>query len=336
MEKNRRANSVIFGFDFQVNSSIVLMLENIKSMDSLRLEGNNEDIEIKLNDGSLILAQAKAVEKSSSDFRNVIKNLKKALQSLSEGDKKSGNTSELIMITNSPNPLNDITTSGIFSLDAHRNYESLPDKLQKRIQNFVCKDNIDIDLSKFKIQILPFETDDEIERYKFVKKAIEEFIFDINIVNSVISKKLMSIWQNEVFKNGSKKDVSINLSKKDIVWPMIVILIDPAKMANEFSESFDEALFDEINNKYYDVIEVCSEKYEFFAKVLYDYNSFVYEGSNINKTKHFIHSSWINYKDIFNDIDDTDEVIEGLIKIILNNVIRNRIKIDKIKSGVGL
>lgn len=97
MEKNRRATSVLFGFDFQVNSSIVLMLENIKELDSLRLEGNNEDIEIKLNDGSLILAQAKSVEKSSSDFRNVINNFKKSLHSLSDGDKKSGNTIELIM-----------------------------------------------------------------------------------------------------------------------------------------------------------------------------------------------------------------------------------------------
>lgn len=336
MEKNRRATSVLFGFDFQVNSSIVLMLENIKELDSLRLEGNNEDIEIKLNDGSLILAQAKSVEKSSSDFRNVINNFKKSLHSLSDGDKKSGNTIELIMITNSPNPLNDISTFGIFSLDAHRNYESLPESLKIKIQNFVNEEKIDLDLSKFKIQILPFETDDERERYKFVKKAIEEFISDIDISDFGISKKLMSTWQNEVFKNGSKKDVSIELSKRDIVWPMIVILIDPTKMDSELAETFDEALFDEINRKYSDIIEVCSEKYEFFAKVLYDYNSFIYNGNMREKTKCFISSSWINYKDIFNDIDDIEEVKEGLIKIILNNIIRNRIKIDKIKSGVGL
>lgn len=336
MIKNRRANSVIFGFDFQVNSSIVLMLENIRVMDSLILEGNNEDIEIKLNDGSLILAQAKAVEKSSSDFRNVIKNFKKSLQSLSDGYKKAAKTSELIMITNSPNPLNDSSTLGIFSLDAHRNYESLPDVLKTKIQGYVDEDDIDLDLSKFKIQILPFETDDEIERYKFVKKAIEEFVTDINIVDLGISKKLMSIWQNEVFKNGAKGNASIELSKKDIVWPMIVILIDPTKMDSEFAEMFDEALFDEINKKYSDIIEVCSEKYEFFAKVLYDYKCFIHNGNNIEKTKCFISSSWTNYKETFSDIDDTEEVIEGLIKIILNNIIRNRIKIDKIKSGVGL
>lgn len=51
---NRSAHSVLFGFDFQTNAAIVLMLENIKNMYSIRLEGA-EDIEINLNDGSCIL-----------------------------------------------------------------------------------------------------------------------------------------------------------------------------------------------------------------------------------------------------------------------------------------
>ena len=35
---NRSATSVLFGFDFQANAAIVLMLENIKYMTSIRLE----------------------------------------------------------------------------------------------------------------------------------------------------------------------------------------------------------------------------------------------------------------------------------------------------------
>lgn len=42
--KERRAHAVLFGFDFQVNAAIVLMLENIRELKSLRLEGNEEDI----------------------------------------------------------------------------------------------------------------------------------------------------------------------------------------------------------------------------------------------------------------------------------------------------
>ena len=44
MAKSRRANAVVFGFDFQVNAAIVLMIENIEDLKSLRLEGNYEDI----------------------------------------------------------------------------------------------------------------------------------------------------------------------------------------------------------------------------------------------------------------------------------------------------
>lgn len=41
--KNRRANAVLFGFDFQRNAAIILMLENIKDLRSVRLEGNKDD-----------------------------------------------------------------------------------------------------------------------------------------------------------------------------------------------------------------------------------------------------------------------------------------------------
>lgn len=35
MAKSRRANAVVFGFDFQVNAAIVLMIENIEDLKSL-------------------------------------------------------------------------------------------------------------------------------------------------------------------------------------------------------------------------------------------------------------------------------------------------------------
>lgn len=82
--RSRRADAVLFGFDFQRNAAIVLMLENIKNFQSLRLEGNDQDIELTMQDGKRILAQAKAVVKSSSDFSHVRENLKNALTSLSD------------------------------------------------------------------------------------------------------------------------------------------------------------------------------------------------------------------------------------------------------------
>ena len=113
MERSRRADAVVFGFDFQVNAAIVLFLENIEEVEKICLEGNYEDIELELSSGKMILAQAKAVEKASSDFANVRKNLKKALTSLSEAGEKV-DAKELIVITNSPNPFNDDKSRNVF------------------------------------------------------------------------------------------------------------------------------------------------------------------------------------------------------------------------------
>lgn len=60
MAKSRRANAVVFGFDFQVNAAIVLMIENIEDLKSLRLEGNYEDIEIELENNQCMQSADKS------------------------------------------------------------------------------------------------------------------------------------------------------------------------------------------------------------------------------------------------------------------------------------
>lgn len=221
MAKSRRANAVVFGFDFQVNAAIVLMIENIEDLKSLRLEGNYEDIEIELENNQYILAQAKAVERSSSDFRNVRKNLEKSLISLSEGNQKV-DAQRLILITNSPNPLNEEASRSIFWGDAHREFLSLPESSQELIRRYLDNINQPLDTDKFMIQILPFETDNDIERYKVVKRVVDDFIGDLNLNIPGLGKKLLSIWHEEVFENGTKKDAAIQLKKKDLISHAII------------------------------------------------------------------------------------------------------------------
>ncbi len=176
MVKNRRANAVLFGFDFQRNAAIILMLERIKELRSVRLEGNEEDIELTLENGKKILAQAKAVEKSSSDFSHVRENLKKALISLSEGAQRV-DAQELIFITNSPNPFNDEASRSVFGgLPTHRSFSSLPPSAQVTVQKYLGNIEHPLDSEKFTVQVFPFETDNEAERYKAVTQAMNDFI----------------------------------------------------------------------------------------------------------------------------------------------------------------
>lgn len=335
--KNRRANAVLFGFDFQRNAAIVLMLENIKNLRSVRLEGNEEDIELTLENGQKILAQAKAIEKSSSDFTHVRENLKKALVSLSEGAQKT-DAQQLIFITNSPNPFNDEDSKCVFGgLPTRRSFSNLPPSAQEIVQRFLGDMDNPLDLQKFMVQVFPFETDDETERYKAITQAVNDFIGSLNVnVSYGLGKWLLQVWHDDIFINGSKRDASIQLDKKDIIWPILVYETDINRCDEGFLNQFDIGVYDEVVRLYSGTIDSCCERIEFFTKILYDYTQFPSTKKQMEKCQDFIDHSWENYKAEFSSDGIDDETLEALTKIVLYNVIRRRITIDKVRQGVNL
>ena len=330
---NRSATSVLFGFDFQANAAIVLMLENIKDMNSIRLEGD-EDIEINLNDGSSVLAQAKSVVNSSTDFSNVITNLKKAITSLSEAEHKSGVVKELIYITNSPNPFNEKQLNPIFYGVAQRNYNSLPQSLKDKICQIISGIEEPLDTSKFKIQILPFETDNDNERYKCVMDSIGNFIPKLGNV-SISKDVLHKIWINDIFRSGTKRASDIKLSKKDIIWPVIVLI---TQNVNYEEDELDDSEIDEISRSYENIINTCAEKYEFVTKVLCAYNSFRREEKHSERKRKFIEeeSQKFSYLLEGESIVLSDSLREKLLQVIIRNILNKRIQIDNIKNAVNL
>lgn len=332
---DRAATSVLFGFDFQANAAIVLMLENIREMAHIRLEGS-EDIEITLNDGSHIFAQAKSVVNSSSDFRNVLSNLKKSIKSLSEAyynTSSSTNVRELIYITNSPNPFKEKQPNAIFLGPSQRTFSSLPEKLQGKIFDILNGLDNPLDINKFKIQILPFETDIDRERYKTVIAEIGDFISLLGNV-SINRNLIHGIWAKDLFRSGTRKDKSINLKKKELIWPIIVLVTNN----DDYDEyDIDDSETEELLSSYKDIINICSEKYEFITRVLSAYNSFKAE-DNKTKLDVFIKSESLNFKYLFDDtnISLSEDLQDKLLQIIIRNIIRQRIKINKIKDTVNL
>lgn len=304
-------------------------------MRTLRLEGNHEDIDIVLDDGNHILAQAKAVEQSSYDFSHVRENIKKALLTLSEASKEV-NAKQLIFITNSPNPLNDEGSRSVFYGNARRSFDSLPPSAKDIIMGYLSKADDSLDTEKLLIRVLPFETDDDQERYKVVLEAINNFIGSLNLNHPGLGNKLMYIWQSEVFKNLTKKDAAITLSKEKIIWPVVVIVTDIERCDTELAEYFDASLYDEIVHRYHDIIDSCCEWCEFFIKVLYDYKNFKPSGPQSKKCMEFALTKWEDYVDEIGTEHIDAETQKGLIQIILYSIVRNRLEIDKIKKGVNL
>lgn len=335
--KDRRANAVLFGFDFQRNAAIVLMLENIKELQSMRLEGNEEDIELTLEGGGKILAQAKAVEKSSSDFSHVRENLKKALTSLSEGAQKT-DAQQLILITNSPNPFNDVDSRAVFGgLPTRRRFADLPPTAQEIIRKYLYDIANPLDLQKFIVQVFPFETNDETERYKAVIQSVNDFIGQLNVNTTAgLGKWLLQVWQENIFINGTKSDSSILLNKKDIIWPILVYETDIKRCDDDFLNQFETGVYDEVIHMYNNTIDSCCERLDFFTRILYDYSQFSSSKKPMEKCHDFIDQFWEEYKAEFSSAGIDNETLEALTKIVLYNVIRRRITIENVRKGVKL
>lgn len=335
MTNQRNASAVLFGIDFQVNAAIVLMLEYIKDLKSLKLEGA-EDIELNLNNNKSVLAQAKSVINSSYDFSNVKPNLKKALITLSEAAQKN-NAQKLIFITNSPNPLKDEGSRSIFYGHSRRDFDTLPPSAKKIIQNILSNIPNALETSKFAIHVLPFETEDEKERHKVVHSCIDDFIGSINATFSPgISAKLFNVWNDDIFNNGVKRNEELTLSKKSIIWPLLVVGTDAPQVSEDFSEQFDIGTYEEVYSRYQQLIDSCCERIDFFTKVLYDYNNFESKEKNNKKYMDFIKNCWCNYKEEFSNSRMNEEVMEFMIKVILYNIIKRRILIDEVKKRVNL
>ena len=136
--------------------------------------------------------------------------------------------------------------------------------------------------------------------------------------------------------NGSKKDAAIELDKKKIIWPIIVLETDISRCDESFIEQFDLGVYDEVVRLYGDTIDTCCERIDFFTRVLYDYNNFPCNKRPMDKCLEFVNSTWEAYKSEFAVHGIDGETLEALTKTVLYNVVRRRIIINKIKQGVNL
>lgn len=128
---DRNASPSAFGWDFQANAAILLMIENIKQAEKIRVEGADEDIEITLHNKEKIYAQVKAVERPEN-YTHVVDKLAAALETLNLAA-KNGNGKLFTYITNSPNPFNNQKIMNYFTGNTHLDFDELPSQAQKRV-----------------------------------------------------------------------------------------------------------------------------------------------------------------------------------------------------------
>lgn len=148
--------------------------------------------------------------------------------------------------------------------------------------------------------------------------------------------KLHKIWKESVFTNGSKKDRTIKLSKKEIIWPLIVSVINPKYLAQDcvLCSGLDECDYQELCSRYAAIIDLKCERFDFVTKVVFDYEH--NRAKAKNQILNFVEAWWSHYLNDFDSNAIDDEIKESLIKVVLSNILVNRSKIESIKSSVKL
>ncbi len=330
---NRAVPSTLFGFQFQMNAAIVLMLENIKEVKEIRLEGK-DDIEITLEDNTSIIAQAKAVM-NSCDYTNILQKLKDALSSLADASSQCSSVKEIIYITNSPNPLSDIKTRDLFLGTAHQHFSLLPSKLQTKITTILSQNSLSLDVNKLKIQVLPFNNGEDREKYKFVWQEISDFIGTLGVGDAVSRTDLHRIWTTDVFNSGTIENLDIKLSKEQIIWPIIVYAIRDIYWEYENCNHAEEEYLLQL---YKELINDCSERFELITKIFTEFYQFCEENPQCDQIERFISNHHQNYSYLLDDGNVTiDSDIKGkLLRIILRTILHKQYKIRNIKAAVNL
>ena len=325
---DRNASPSVFGWDFQVNSAILLMLENIRDAKYIRIEGDDEDIEITLQDKTMIYAQVKAVERPD-DTSHVVDKLTKAIETLNDAA-KNGNGSLFTYITNSSNPFNNQRTVSFFTGRTHLSFDELPNVAQKKIQMIIADNGYsELDIHKLDIRVIPFYGSDLKNRYKEIQACVIEFLNEINVDALGINSEILRIWQRDLFQNATQCDTAISISKEKLIWPLIVLVIDKT-VANEYKKDFNDDEINEIERKYKLILNQFTMRYDMISRVLSDYRKMKFT------IRQFVENHWNNYLDIANTIESDDRTKESLVKIILYRILTQGQCIRKIKRGVNL
>ena len=332
--KSTNASASAFWWDFQSNAAIMLMLKNIKIATAVKVEGEKEDIEITLDNGNTIYSQAKSVFDPYNDFNNVIAKLKAGLKTLNSVGNIE-NVAQLIYITNSANPFNKQETMGAFSGSlTSLKYSELPDSCRQQVDELCVAEGYSFDKNLFSVYVMQFHGDGE-NRYKVVKDLANEFLNSVGLGERGLGQAMLEIWQRWFTINSSQHNLSLSISKKSMIWPLIVSICE-VNAEDALLSDFDEGDVDQIIGRYKSIIDNNSERFQFVTKVLSAYNSFGINLKGSERIKSFVSKHWQDFSGEF-DIQSVEiDLIEPIVKLAVSNVIRRHRNIVRIKGEVNL
>ncbi|MCL2570018.1 MAG: hypothetical protein FWE16_02315 [Firmicutes bacterium] len=326
-----------FGRDFQANAAIFLFVKNLKESSYVKNESAHEDIEIGLTNKKKIYAQAKAVE-TSTDTRNVIQKLKDAVNTLNAAKTNDSATAKLTYITNSKSPFK-ITNPMENSINGltSKPFSELTPVEQAVVRNAVNDQDItNFAYDDFYILVIPFEGQEDAERYKEIKVIINELFAAIGKSDSGLTPTVMSVWQNMLRINASKRIATV--TKEAFLWP-IVVLYCGGDAPQWLRDEKDEGIIEAAMSKFRSLIDFASLDFQLVTRVINDYDEYIskHQLAANQQIKTFVTNSYEKYDDAFDSISGEDGAVKEIVKkIVINQILIKRTDIKKLKAYAGL
>lgn len=323
------------GWEFQFAAAIHILLIHIKEVFSIKIEGDEEDIEIALTDNSLIYSQAKCVT-DIEDYNHVKSNYEKAVTTLARAGKGKV-IRKLIYITNTNNPFGIKPTIQFFMGTPKHKHSALPPSCKKKLMTYITNNGISLNTGIFEVWILPFFGEGE-NRYSQLIMEIDKFLATIKDTNG-LSEQLLSIWKESFSINAGNKNSSIVLQKEKLIWPIISLVSDRSSI-EEFTSTFDTATREEISRQFKFFIHEKANTFFFSNKVINAFSDFCSENElSVHKQethKLFLSSESYKFCDDFNIEFPSTDMGEILMELVINRILRLRYLIIEVKERVGL
>ena len=338
---NVNASPTMAGFQFQVNVAIYFMLRYLKEIDSIRVEGEKEDIEVKLNNNSKYMIQAKAQTVNLEDSTNNTSKLKNALKSLANADGK--NVQYLFYACNMRDPLDssdeEFKKYEIITKMYNELSEESKEKIDKQIDNI---SEININKEKLVIIRIPFFGQFNEEKYKFIYQTAKEVfgIMSENLANK--SNTIIHNVESKFYNNGTAKKEAIITKEEFCNW-IILTEIEGLDLSNDnLNIGIDELEYYDAYTQYERFIDEKMSSYENYGKV---YSLFRRVRNNKDITiNQFVKEKKLElYNYFFEECLESEEQINEdnkfdvyVAQIISYAILKKHSIIKRIKEGAGL
>lgn len=330
------ASLVQSGFDFQDCAAIILFFDFIKQIVNIRIEGNTEDIELTLIDNNRIFSQAKYCGVDDQDS-HAVPDFKDALRTLSKAD--SPNCIHLIYATNILRPFGKKTPGVDFPQNGDDNvlldYDELSNNGKSVVDKIIKSSGYNIDTSKLSFRIIGYHGNKPRNRYSVLYRELNQFISKINSNTFHINEEqIISSIFDLIKLNKTDPNISITLSKEDIIWVFIIQALP--SVSNDYLENLEPAVQYEVVNLFSDFISQYEERIDFVTKVIYDYKKWKEDHPTDNKYDNFISDSWETYLEEFEGIAAESSILECFTKLVLYRVMSCRYFINNVKEAAGI